>query len=282
MNYYRFYRLDFCLRNLGLGLMALLTLEALPGIFPASLAIFQILLVQMQSFSANNYFDSFIWGEDNYISELVREGVSKKRIVFLLFLPVLILMLTLPFSDKSFMILILYMFLFSLYQLPGVRKVFKEHYLPSIIINSICLGTILYLYPFIFLSGGITFTALIFSLIFFFYMSFHEVVHQIAHMGDDRIYSLPQAAGIPGASRIGVGFLVLAASAAAWALIRDPSRYFFFTVTVIFSLVRILKLFRIKPERESFSKIRNSADKFYSFQEGACYAALLVLRHILP
>jgi 4-hydroxybenzoate polyprenyltransferase len=280
MNIAKFYRLDFCFRNLGLGIIALFSLEHIPRFPQASLAILQILLVQMHSFSSNNYFDATQWGELNYINDLLQQGVNRTVLLFLTLMPLFVLILTIPFSNRWFVLLAAYLVLFALYHLPAARKIFKEHYLPSIVINSLCLGTILYLYPYLFLARGITMHAIAFSIIFFLYLAFHEIVHQIAHLGQDKIYSLPQAIGIQGAATASVCFLWAAALVAAYMLAINPAQHFVFAATIIFCLFRVYRLRRLSPTQDVFKKIRNRKDKFYSLQEGVCYIILLGCKHL--
>lgn len=280
MNLFKFYRLDFCIRNLGLGIIAIFSLEFIPNIFLLILAIFQILLVQMHSFSFNNYLDCKVWNEENYICVLLKRGLNEKITFFLMLLPLLLLVSTVPFSDVNFLILILYIVLFALYQLPKTRIIFKNNYLPSIIINSLCLGTILYIYPYLFLAKHITLTAIIFSIIFFFYLGFHEIVHQIAHLGKDKIYSLPKAIGINGSIKIGMLFLIIAMVAAVYALIINPFKYFFFSGTILFSSLRLYKLSKLEDKQEIFVSLRNRKDKFYTVQEGMYYIIFLILIYI--
>ena len=163
---YKFYRLDFCIRNLGLGFIAILSVSQFPPILKSALAILQILLAQMYSFSMNNYYDTKVWGEENYAKELMNKGFSDKAVWRLCALPLILMLLTIPFSNASYFLLILYQILFHLYQAPGFR--YKDNYILSLIINSVCLGTILFLYPFWFLESRVTPIAVILSVIFFF------------------------------------------------------------------------------------------------------------------
>lgn len=282
MNLFKFYRLDFCIRNLGLGIIAIFSLEFIPQVSKTILALLQILLIQMHSFSMNNYLDGKIWKEKNYTYELISKGMNENFLFFLMVLPLLLLFLTIPFSNRYFFILLAYIILFALYQLPIMRGLFKSHYLPSIIINSLCLGTILYIYPYLFLAKQLTLTATAFSIVFFFYLAFHEVVHQIAHLGRDEVHSLPKVIGIEGSVRVGMLFLVIAMGPALFAIVIDPIKYFFFTGTILFSGFRIYKLKKIKPIQENFIKLRSRKDKFYSFQEGLYYIIFLTLNHIFP
>lgn len=275
---FRFYRMDFCIRNLGLGIIALLSLDSLPKPASAVVVLLQLLLIQMHSFSMNDYFDFKVWGEENYIGVLLRDGMNEKTAVILTILPLLMIGLTAFFNSSYLWLLAVYAALFFFYQAPFARL--KDNYLLSILVNSLCLGLILYVFPFLSLAKGFTLTAGVFSVIFFFYLAFHEVIHQIAHFGRDKIYSLPRAIGIKKSVRVAEAFLIIPLFAALIAVAINPFRYFFFTGTIIFSSLRAYVLQKTEPIQENFIKLRERNDKFYSFQEGLYYLFFLSLGHI--
>ena len=282
MDVFNFYRLDFSIRNLGIGVISVFSVLAsgqMPSLFYAFLALVQILLIQMHSFSMNHYFDYKVWKEKNYIGKLIENGFQERKILFLTLLPLLILVLTLPFSNKYVLLLFLYVILFFLYQSPQFRL--KKHYLWSIILNSVCLGWILYAYPYLFLTGSFDLVFFTFSVIFLFYMAFQEIVHQIAHINKDKIYSLPQATNIKTARNVAAFFLLIPAISAVYTLMVNPFTYLFFTGTILFSILRIYKLSKTKLKIEEFKKIRNRWDKFYSFQEAIYYMIFLSLVYLL-
>jgi hypothetical protein len=279
MNFFKFYRLDFCIRNLGISVIAIASLGFMPNPFYIVLTLLQLLLIQMNSFSMNNYFDYKIWKEGNYIGRLLKSGFNEKLLVFLTFMPLLILCFTIPFSNGYMWILFAYIILFILYHAPNFRL--KNSWILSIIINSICSGLILYIYPYMFLSNGLNLTGIVFSTIFFFYMAFHEVIHQIAHLKKDKIYSLPQSIGIKNTINVARIFLFIPMILALIPLIVDPIRYFFFSGTLIFCSIRLYKLSHVKPRVQEFQKIRGSFDKFYSFQEAIYYLVFLYIPYII-
>lgn len=222
----------------------------------------------------NDYFDFKVWHENNYIGELLKSGFNKNHIVYLCIIPISLLCITMYFSNKYFLILITYIILFYLYQASPCRL--KNHYFYSIVINSLCLGTIPYIYPYLYLRGSYSFIAIIFSVIFFFYLAFHEIIHQIAHLDRDKIYSLPKAIGIEKTVKIAVLFLIGSSLFALLGLVVAPIKNLFFSGTIIFSLFRIRKILRIPLLKEKFKEIRNRRDKFYSFQEGIYYSLFLL------
>lgn len=279
MNLFEFYRVDVWIRNLGITLVAIFTLDFIPNIFYALITLVQILLIQAYSFPMNNYFDYKVRGERNYIGEQLKYGVDEKLVLFLCLLPLLLLLPTLLFLNKFLILLIFYIVFFFLYDFSGFRL--KNHYLPSILINSFCLGLIPYAYPYLSLTNEISVKGIIFSLIFFCYMAFHEVVHQIAHMRMDKIKSLPQVVGIKKSVEISKLFLLIPIILSLLAIYLDPVRNSIFIVTILFSTVRIFKLSRIKFNIKTFQGIRNRWDKFYSFHEGVLYIFYSLLFYFL-
>ena len=252
----------------------------MPPLSSALLVTLQVLLVQMHSFSANNYCDYKAWGEENYVQAVSEQGLSNAVIVFYILAPLLALGCTWPFSSHWFLLLLVYIVLYAIFHLPGTRTIFKEHYMPAIFINSICLGTIIFLYPYLAINNTPTLTATTFSIIFFFYLAFYEVLHQIEHLGKDKIYSLPQATSIRVSGAVGKTFLICAMAVAAAALITDPAQHFVFTGTLIFSSARLYRMRKLAPEQASYKKLRDRPDKFYSLQEGIYYVIVLLARRI--
>jgi 4-hydroxybenzoate polyprenyltransferase len=269
VNLFKFYRLDFCLRNLGLGVVGILSIRGALDYKMSFLALLNVLLIQMHSFSMNDYFDFKTWNEDNYIKILISKGAKSFFCLFLNLLPILILIFIVLEYNAYYFLLIVYLILFYLYQAYPFRL--KNNYLLSIIINAVCLGSLLYLYPYLFCGGKINLLALTFTFVFFFYLAFHEVIHQIAHLNRDKINSLPSCFGIRNAIIIAKVFLLLAILAAMIALVVDLSANLIFVITVVFSSFRLYKIYKTEPVQESFINLRNRLDKFYSFQEGCLY-----------
>ena len=278
IEFYNFYRLDFCLRNLGIGIIGILSLRGWPPLFYSAVTIFQILLVQMFSFSTNNIFDYEAWDEENHSGTLMEHGWAKKTVLVYSSIPLFFLFFTFFVTGAVSWLLILYLVLFHLYQAPGIRL--KNHYISSIIINAVCLGSLLYIYPFIAISREMNSLAWGFTLIFGIYLVFHEILHQVAHLGRDIIISLPQVKGIPRSYFwMKVTLAVNAAVALAFALY-DIKHNNVFLITFIFSILRIFILNKEIPSQENALKLRLSRDKFYTLQECLIYAVILIVLKI--
>jgi hypothetical protein len=274
-NLFKFYRLDFCLRNLGLGVIGIFSSGPAFDIKLSLLALVNILLIQMHSFSANDLFDFKAFGEENYIMKLKKTGVSLKLCLFLTLLPLIFLIVTVSIYKAYSYILFLYIFLFYLYQAPPFRL--KNNYLLSIVINAVCLGASLFLYPYLLLANKLNPLGLFFTILFFCYLAFHELIHQIAHLGRDKICSLPSKIGIDRTVGIAICFLVIAILTGAWGLIFVPAGKIIFIIPIIFSAIRLYKLSKIPAIQENFIKLRDRWDKFYTVQEGLLYITFLTL-----
>jgi len=272
-NPFKFYRLDFCLRNLGLGIIGIFSSGQVFDIKLSLLALSNILLIQMHSFSANDLFDLEAFGEENYIMGLKKTGVSLKLCLFLTLLPLIFLIITVSIYKAYSYLLFLYIFLFYLYQAPPFRL--KNNYLFSIVINAVCLGSILFLYPYLLLTNKLNPLGGFFTILFFCYLAFHELIHQIAHLGRDKIRSLPSKIGISGTVDIARCFLVIVILAGIWYLIFVPAKKLIFITPAVFSAIRLYKLSRIPAVQENFIRLRDRWDKFYTFQEGLLYIILL-------
>ena len=279
MNLWKFYRMEFSVRNLGISILSLFSVLAVKGtldILPAAIFIFQLLLVQMNSFSMNDYFDYRVWDEDNYIHRLVEnENWSHRKVLLFTVLPLIVLAATVPFSNVFFWILPAYTLLFYLYQGPGIRL--KNNFVWSIILNSVCLGTILYIYPYLALAGIPSPVFWVFAATFTFYMAFHELVHQIAHMEKDRIHSMPERTSISTTVKLAEVFMAVPLLSALILFLKSPSEYVYLLGVVIFSAVRIYRVSETPETVESFQDIRNRWDKFYSFQEAIFIISAVIL-----
>jgi hypothetical protein len=220
----------------------------------------------------NNYEDFKFRKEKNYIARLLKAGYDKKTIIFLCFLPLVILMLTIIYFDGAFLLLLAYIVLFFLYDSPYARL--KKNWILSIIINSLCLALILYIYPYMFFSSTFTVLAITFSIIFFFYMAFHEMIHQLAHSRTEKI--LPKNLGMKGGVKVAQFILLIPIISSIIAILLDPSLNIIFVITIAFSIFRIYNLSKIKLDPKTFEKIKYSWHKFYSAHEGILYALFLV------
>lgn len=179
MDLFKFYRFDVWIRNLGIPLVGVLSLSNIPNSWIVLVPLLQLFLLQSYSFSMNSYEDCRFRKEKNYIGELLKAGFNEKIIIFLCIVPLLLLALSIIYYGGNFLLPIAYIVLFFLYDSPHVRL--KKNWILSIIINSVCLAVILYLYSYMFFSSTFTVLAITFSLVFFFYMAFHEMIHQMAH-----------------------------------------------------------------------------------------------------
>ncbi|MBS3052273.1 MAG: UbiA prenyltransferase family protein [Candidatus Aenigmarchaeota archaeon] len=272
MNFLQFYRVDSWVRNLGVSVISLMTLGIVPNNWTILIPILHIALIQMHSFSMNDYYDYKISREKNYISNLFKKNVSTRVIIFLSLLPLVFVLPTIKFSNYSFVFLFVYIISFYLYQSP-IRL--KNHYTSSIIINSICLGLIPYIYPYLYFQDHLSFQAIQFSIIFFFYMAFHEIIHQLAHRKKEKINSLPRIFGVKKTIIFGIGFLFIPLTTSLILLFTDIKSNLIFLTTVFFCVYRIYKM-KTFDEKTDFQKIKSSWHKFYSVYEGVIYLLFLI------
>ena len=278
INFFQFYRLDFCLRNLGIGIIAIFSLDTWPTIMQAIFVIFQLLLVQMYSFSTNNVYDGAAWDENNYTKTLRNNGVGVHEISFYSLLPLLIFIVTTLFSGWAIILLIIYLFLFHLYQAPSIRL--KNHYALSILINAICLGAILYIYPVCAIHGDFTVVTAGFSVLFFLYLVFHEILHQIAHYQIDKIFSLPQKIGIKRSFCWCKLTLIIIIILALMVVVIAPVDGIIFIIAIGFCLLRLFILQRNELTQTFANELRERKDKFFTAHEGIIYLGFLILKKL--
>lgn len=273
INPFKFYRLDFCLRNLGLGMIGIAAGLDRFNCTLALIALINIFLIQAYSFSANNYYDYQIFGELNYIAQLRARGISLKLCFAICLLPLVLLAGILAAYPSYAAILFLYLLLFYCYQTPPFRL--KNNYLLSILINAVCLGSILILYPHLFINQKLNALGAYFAVLYFCHLAFFELIHQIAHLGRDQIMSLPAKIGIGGTANAIKIFqlLIIFLALAGWFML--PAEKLIFITTLLFSLLRLRKLLCLPALQDNFLKLRERPDRFYALWEGLCYLAAL-------
>lgn len=272
MKLLKIYRIKTWFKNIGVSLIGLLSLDNIPKPeYTIIIPISHTFLIQMHSFSMNDYFDFKLQDEKNHVGKLILKGKNEKLIIFLLILPLLFILPTLQYTKNIFSIFLLltYIFTFFIYQSPFFRL--KRYYLPSIIINALCLGTILYIYPYLFFSTIINCKVIIFSLIFFTYVAFQEIIHQIAHLKKDLTISLPKIIGKKRSLSVCKNLLWLQIIIALQGTFTSTP---IFIGTIFFTLLRIKKLNEISLKKTNFEELRN---KLYGIHEGLYYLITLSL-----
>jgi len=277
MNLLKFYAPDQWIRNLGMPLIAILTLGFLPNLFYAAIIMLQLAFLQAFSFAINNYYDAKIRKEKNYLGILLKTQSSYK-ILFLCILPLILIALTSFISHGNIVFLLLYLFIYDfLYEVPPFRL--KKSSFFSILASPLCLVALMYLYAYLAFTNTFSIKSIAFLVIFFFYMVFHELIHQMAHSKKEKI--LPKSLGINGGIKVVQAIISMLMIFSTVIILLNPASNYIFIITIAFSTFRIYKLFRVKPIPTSFEKIKYSWHKFYSVQEGIIYAVLLSLDYVL-
>ncbi len=277
-HFFSLYRLDFVLRDQGLVVVAILAARKPDSVLNGLVVLIMHILVQMHSFSANDLQDHLAWDEANALGHFhARYGLIVSQIlVHLPLLPLAVLALISP--HPAHFLLLLYILLFAGYQMQPFR--WKHHYVPSLFINALCLGTIPFLHPYLVLRNDLDLAGALFSVLFFCYLAFHEVVHQLAHWGEDDIVSLPSALGLRGAGRTSLAFLLAALGFAISGLLLVPGHRWAFFVAIGFTLLRLLLVARADWSKAYFAGLRASWHKSYSLHEGGCYVVLYLFGSI--
>ncbi len=271
MNPVKFYRLDTWYKNMGMALIGVFSAGvSLDNAFAAAIGFLQVFLVQLHSFSMNDYYDHLRWGEETYVGKLLSEGWDLWQLRFLMLAPLALALMFYPVSQEFTLLLVLYSLLFYLYQ--GPMRL-KRHWAFSIPLNAIPLGLIIYLHPYLVTAGSLGATGLFFSILFTFYLAFYEIAHQIEHQEEEReVFSLIDQIGVKNSLIVATLFLIvpvvtgifLAWSTGVWQLYLIPAFFF---------IIRVLQLHRI----EDYGRIRKSRHKFYAAHEGIYYLIILSL-----
>jgi hypothetical protein len=268
----KLYRPDIWVRNLGVPLIGMLNLGFFPNPFYAITILFQLAFLQAYSFAINDYFDAKIRKEENYIAHMLKIYPSFK-VMFLCILPLIFLIFTLFVFHGNLILLVLYIFLYDiLYELPPFRL--KKNFFFSILVSPISLVLLPFLYAYLSFANAFSMKAISFLIILFFYMAFHEIIHQMAHSRKEKV--LPKKIGIKGGIKIAQLSLLIPILSSIISIGLNPLVNYIFVITIVFSVFRIYKLLKIELKSNAFEKIKNSWHKFYSVHEGILYVVFLV------
>jgi len=275
MNLLKFYVPDEWIRNLGMPLIAILTLGFLPNLFYVAIILLQLAFLQAFSFSINNYYDAKIRKEKNYLGILLKTQSSCK-VLLLCILPLILIALTSLIFHGNIVFLLLYLFIYDfLYEVPPFRL--KRSSFFSLLASPLCLVVLMYLYAYLAFTSIFSIKSIAFLVIFFFYMVFHELIHQMAHSKKEKI--LPKSLGINGGVKMVQAIISMLMIFSTVIILLKPATNYIFVITIAFSTFRIYKLFTMKPTPASFEKIKHNWHKFYSVQEGLLYLVLLLLSY---
>ncbi len=270
----KFYRVRTWYKNMAMAGIGVLSAPVIEPI-PAFVGFLQVFLIQLHSFSMNDYYDHKMWGEDTYVGKLVEEGWNTDKLMFLMLAPLVLALLLFPVSKWATLTLVLYSGLFYLYQGPARLK---KHWILSLPLNGIPLGWVVYAHPFLVLHNQVTSIFIFFSVLFTFYIMFFEVAHQIAHQDEEEgVHSVLDAFGVEKSVWMGGALQLVPSIVGITLYLSGQLKFILIIPTLLFSLFRAYKLFEMISRPRELLIIRRSWHKFYTAFEGAFYVVLLVL-----
>lgn len=273
----RFYRVKDWIKNLGIPLIGFLTASWLNA--NLLLIVFATSLILSYAYSINNLFDFLINGEKNYIYYLSKKGVSEKKSALLCFLPFLIFFLINFYLPIWASIIGFSCFtLSSLYSFPKVRL--KNYWLPSLLVNSVGLGILLFLFGFFFGSTTISMQSIIFMIILFIHILSLDILHQIAHRKIDKkfgIKTFPQVFGIRKSLRCIIYLQLIVIFVCLITFLYSLLKYSIFLGSILFSFLKIRRILKCLRSiyKIDYNVLRN---KMYGMWEGIFYVVFLLMR----
>ncbi|MFB6199663.1 MAG: UbiA family prenyltransferase [Candidatus Nanohaloarchaea archaeon] len=271
MDLLKFYRIRDWYHNMGMAVIGVLAAGvSRETLVPAAAGLLQVFLVQLHSFSMNNYYDAKYWEEDNYVRKMLEGGLERWKAYLIGHLPLLLALLFFPVSGTYTLLLLAYAALFYLYQGPPRLK---THWAVSILLNSVPLGLIVFLHPYLVTAGSLKPLGVFFSVLFTFYMAFYEIAHQLEHQGEEDFYSIVDRFGEVNSIRLAAFFLVIPSFAGVYFTVQSPGLNTVYLVPVFFLALRLVTLYRM----EDYGRIRRSWHKFYAAPEGGFYLLILLL-----
>ncbi|MDY6769494.1 MAG: UbiA family prenyltransferase [Candidatus Nanohaloarchaea archaeon] len=272
MNLARFYRVPRWYHNMGMAVIGVLAAGVSRAtLLPAAVGVLQVFLVQLHSFSMNDYYDHLFWGEDTYVGQLLAAGRSTWTLRGLMLAPLLAAVALYPVSGVYTVLIVLYAALFYLYQGPARLK---RHWAFSIPLNAVPLGLIVFLHPYLVTAGGLGTRGIFFGVLFTCYMAFYEVAHQVEHQDvEDAVHSIVDAVGVERTLQLGAVFLAVPVATGIALALRSPLSPALAGIAAVFLVLRLHRLRTVTD----YAVIRRSWHKFYAAHEGLAYVAVLAL-----
>jgi len=268
---FKFYQFKKWYRFIGIYLIGAFSSPALDPLV-ATVAVIQLFLVQMHSFSMNNYYDNKFWGEENYIREVL--GNFDKSLVYAgMFLPLAAALALFPFTGNVTVLLLVYAFLFYLYQGPARLK---DNWFTNITINAFCMGSLLFIYPFLAQSASVTPLFVFFSTLFFCYISFFEIVHQYDHYKEEENLTIIEGLGLESSVKISIILVTIIPLFIGLGALQSGLNPIILLVFILFGLFKFIRFIQILNEPEKLLFARESWHKFYSVFEGITYLIALI------
>ncbi len=270
VDFLEFYRVKDWYTNMGMPLIAALTVELVPNAGVLAAAILQIALIQMYGFSTNDLYDYRFWNEENYVAGVWN---SDRSTAYLLFALPVAGIFALSYFTGIYTVLFI-AFLINLQVYNGFPRL-KENYLASILMNAFNFS-LFFLYPYMVAAEGFRPLAVFFHLLFLLYMMLFEVAHQVEHDEVDRIYSIVDAIGLENSFRFMKAILIISAGLAAFMAAVDGEMFAMYAAAIFFSALRLWEISRMEVKEDAYT-VRNSWHKFYTVFEGGWYFAVLAL-----
>jgi len=271
-----FYRVGDWIKVLGLVLIGYF---AATSYFEFSLIIHLIAASLSMAFARalNNYYDTKIQKEKNYVDYVSKE-IGSAKTLFLCFLPLILLIFFIKFYLSSFLslsVLLLAIALAYVYSAPPFRfrnKTFIE--LPINVIGGICAFAFVFLY---YSLPNLLFYFFIFSIGWYYFIA--ECLHQLGDFKKDK-----KVRRITTAIKLGkVKFLNMLKATSFFAFIISSIFLYkfidtkFLVLPIIFIIINFMRMLKILKLKSDFDKIRT---KIYGVEEGLLYLLSLYLFQI--
>lgn len=269
MRYLSIYRVRDWYRNMGIAVVGVLA--ASPGEGAAvhvAVALLQVFLVQVHSFTMNDYYDALYWGEDNDIRAALDSGVRRRTVLLLGHLPLVGVLAGAVFTGPVTFLLAGYVVLFYVYQGP-LR--WKRNWALSILLNATGLGLIIFLHPYVATAPVITPSGVYLALLFTAYMAAFEVLHQMEHQDADSIFSIVDRFGTEGGRILTAVFLAVPAIAGLVLIVLEPTSWPVAVAAPVLAPLRIYDLWTCADP----GSLRPRWHKLYTLPEGVYYVVVL-------
>jgi len=273
-----FYGTKDWIKVLGLVLIALVYSNAILNIFTLFLHLTFISLILMFARSINNFYGAIKEGEKNYVFLAIKKH-GKKKVKMLVFLPLIISLLFLPYyisSTLSFISAIFLIFLSYSYSSPPFRLRNKKYFdIIWNVVGAVSIFSTIFLFH---SSPNILFFFFVFYVAWFYFVS--EILHQLSHYNKD--YKLKRITTCISLGKEKMLFILknsfilstILSTIFLLALKRNP--FFLPIIFIFFNCLRYRRIFG--SANQDFEKLRT---RIYGVEEGLTYLILGILLKIL-
>lgn len=271
---WKIYRFDDWIKTFGITLLGLMLAKVVLNPITFLFGILQSLLLFAFVFVFDDFNDFFVEKHHTFIGNLLKKKIiSFRQSLVLVLLPLFVSFIVslIFFSEKYFIIYILFLFFAITYSAPKIRMDDK----PFIdLVYNILIFTLLFLQSIFFVQNNFSDADLIFLIWIGGYILSTELIHQLSHRKNDAT-STAKFLGVPRTILCAQLSFLLMAIVGIFLFFKFPNLRIFTIGISIFSFARFLYSRRFSSKTD-FGKMRN----MWGWFEGLVYLVIVFIQAI--